>query len=167
MKREGERRDVFERYIGEISKACAYLTEVDARELYDALQRQAQRRTAVADATLDEEGKFVKPSGPSRLDGDDGVIILDRGGPTGPDDDPGDSASPPPASQPEAGPKKKRKKKRPSPPAGGGAEPKPGKPKRKGDASGPGLFSEEGGAGDQPPALRKKKKKRRTIAHAS
>src|SRR5690606_30765 len=122
--REGERRDVFERYIGEISKACAYLTEVDAKELYDALQRQAQRRTAVADATLDEEGKFIKPTGPSRLDGDDGVIILDRGGPTGPDDDSGNTAAQPPAApQPDAGPKKKKRKKRPPPPAGGDAEP--------------------------------------------
>src|SRR5690606_27160930 len=148
MKREGERRDVFERYIGEISKACAYLTDVDAKELYEALQKQAQRRTAIADATLDEEGKYVKPSGPSRLDGDDGVIILDRGGP-GPEGDsgegsPGAGAALPAPPQGDGGGRKKKRKKRP---AHAGAEPKtpkakPSGPRRKGEAGGPGLFAD-------------------------
>jgi hypothetical protein len=35
MKREGQKRDVFERYIGEISKACEAITGADAAELYE------------------------------------------------------------------------------------------------------------------------------------
>ena len=87
MKREGQRRDVFERYIGEIAKACHALNGADAEQLYDALLRQAKRRTEIADAQLDEEGQFVKDNG--RLDKDDTVLIVDR------DND--DTPPPPPA----------------------------------------------------------------------
>lgn len=84
MKREGERRDVFERYIGEIAKACNAITGTDAKALYDALQQQAQRRTELADAILDEDGKIIGSKseqladGNGRLDNDDGVIIVEK-----------------------------------------------------------------------------------------
>jgi DNA topoisomerase VI subunit B len=84
MKREGERRDVFERYIGEIAKACNAITGTDAKTLYDALQQQAQRRTELADAILDEDGKIIGSKseqladGNGRLDNDDGVIIVEH-----------------------------------------------------------------------------------------
>lgn len=77
MKRDAERRDIFERYIGEITKACTHITGTDAEELYDALLKQAKRRTEIADKQLDEEGNFVK-EGNGRLDKDDGVIIVDQ-----------------------------------------------------------------------------------------
>ncbi len=81
MKRESQKRDVFERYIGEISKACEAITGTDAGELYEALMKQAKRRTEIADAVLDEDGKIVGfKDGNGRLDGDDGVIILDSNG---------------------------------------------------------------------------------------
>ncbi len=108
MKREGERRDVFERYIGEIAKACNAITGADAEALYDTLLRQAQRRTELADAILDEDGKVVGSKreqlseGNGRLDKDDGVIIV------GEDDGP---ALPPSA---EAKPKPKAKTKKAS-----------------------------------------------------
>ncbi|MFM8698848.1 MAG: DNA topoisomerase VI subunit B [Phycisphaerales bacterium] len=60
MRREGERRDVFERYIGEIAKAVNDITGEDARKVYDALLRQAKARTAVADQVLDEDGKVMR-----------------------------------------------------------------------------------------------------------
>ncbi|HED53652.1 MAG TPA: hypothetical protein ENJ00_05560 [Phycisphaerales bacterium] len=78
MKREGERRDVFERYIGEIAKACHALTGTDTQALYDALLRQAKRRTEIADAQLDEEGRFIKDDH-GRLAKADDVIIIDDG----------------------------------------------------------------------------------------
>lgn len=78
MKREGERRDIFERYIGEISRACNALTGTDTQELYDALLKQAKRRTEIADAQLDEEGKFVKDEH-GRLAKDEDVIIVKDG----------------------------------------------------------------------------------------
>lgn len=76
MKRDAQKRDVFERYIGEISKACNYLTGTDTQELYDALLAQAKAKTEIADAQLDDEGNFVKdPAG--KLSKADDVIILD------------------------------------------------------------------------------------------
>jgi len=76
MKRDAQKRDVFERYIGEISKACNHLTGTDTKKLYDALLAQAKRRTEIADAQLDDEGKFVKDSTGKLAKADD-VIILD------------------------------------------------------------------------------------------
>ncbi len=55
MLRESARRDVFERYIGEISKAVNAITGTDAARLYDVLLSEARKRTAIADAQLDEE----------------------------------------------------------------------------------------------------------------
>ena len=75
MKRESERRDVFERYIGEISKAINAINGADAKKLYDALLAQAKKRTAIADLELDEEGKAVKDEDPSDQDG---VIIVEN-----------------------------------------------------------------------------------------
>ncbi len=83
MRRESERRGVFERYVGEVAKACHAITGTDADRLYAALLEQARRRTAVADSVLDEEGRVVR-SRPEPGEGDDGVIIVDRGvGPGG------------------------------------------------------------------------------------
>jgi DNA topoisomerase VI subunit B len=91
MKRESQRRDVFERYIGEISRSCEALTGADAAELYEALLKQAKRRTEIADAQLDEDGKVIKADDNGRLDKDDGVLIVDRDEPNGallPDNEP-------------------------------------------------------------------------------
>ncbi|MDX2117648.1 MAG: DNA topoisomerase VI subunit B [Planctomycetota bacterium] len=73
MKRESQRRDIFERYIGEIAKAAADITGDDPKHLYAALQRLAQAKTAIADIELDDEGKAVKHDEP---DDEDGVIIV-------------------------------------------------------------------------------------------
>ncbi|MDF1809693.1 MAG: DNA topoisomerase VI subunit B [Phycisphaerales bacterium] len=86
MKRDAQKRDVFERYIGEISKACNYLTGTDTQELYDALLRQAKAKTEIADAQLDDEGNFVKDSAGKLAKADD-VIILDSAIPDDTNDD--------------------------------------------------------------------------------
>ncbi len=72
MRREGERRDVFERYIGEISKAINAITGDDPKKIYAALLEQARARTAVADQVLDEDGKVVKDE---PMD-EEGVIVV-------------------------------------------------------------------------------------------
>jgi DNA topoisomerase-6 subunit B len=72
MRREGERRDVFERYIGEISKAINDITGEDAKKVYDALLKQAKARTAVADQVLDEDGKVMRDD-PAEVEG---VIVV-------------------------------------------------------------------------------------------
>ena len=76
MKKESERRSIFERYIGEISQACNAITGVDATKLYAALQKQAERKTAEADQRLDDEGNVVDDGG--RLAKDDDVIIVEN-----------------------------------------------------------------------------------------
>ncbi|RMH30753.1 MAG: DNA topoisomerase VI subunit B, partial [Planctomycetota bacterium] len=81
MKREGEKRDVFERYIGEIAKACNAITGSDAKQIYDALLEQARARTEIADAQLDEEGRFIKDEGGRLAKQDDVVIIGENGKP--------------------------------------------------------------------------------------
>ncbi len=115
MKREGERRDVFERYIGEIAKACNAITGVEPQPLYEALQRQAQRRTELADAILDEDGKVIGSrreqlaDGNGRLDKDDGVIIVGEDGE--PDLPPSDAAQaePKPTKSPSSMPVTRKK----------------------------------------------------------
>ncbi|MDX9910942.1 MAG: DNA topoisomerase VI subunit B [Phycisphaerales bacterium] len=76
MRREGERRDVFERYIGEIAQAIEAINGTDAKELYDVLLAQAKSKTAVADQVLDDEGRVVRDAG-AGFDDDDGVIVVD------------------------------------------------------------------------------------------
>lgn len=86
MKREGQKRDVFERYIGEIAQACEAITGRDAQAIHDALLAQARARTEIADAQLDEEGRFVKDDHGRLAKDDDVVIIGDDGKPvTAPD----------------------------------------------------------------------------------
>ncbi|MCH2142413.1 MAG: DNA topoisomerase VI subunit B [Phycisphaerales bacterium] len=75
MRKESERRSVFERYIGEISQACNAITGVDAKKLYAALQKQASKKTAEADQQLDDEGKVIDDGG--RLAKDSDVIIIE------------------------------------------------------------------------------------------
>ena len=75
MKKESERRSIFERYIGEISTACNAITGVDAKKLYAALLKQAAKKTAEADHMLDDEGKVIDEGG--RLAKDVDVVILD------------------------------------------------------------------------------------------
>ena len=74
MKKEAERRSIFERYIGEIAAACETVTGTEATEIYEALKKQASRKTAEADNQLDEDGQVVSKS--SRLDDDEQVIIV-------------------------------------------------------------------------------------------
>jgi DNA topoisomerase VI subunit B len=77
MQREAARRDVFERYIGEISKAVNAINGADAKKLYDALLKEARKRTAIADAELNEEGKTVKKDEADELKDDDSVVMVE------------------------------------------------------------------------------------------
>jgi DNA topoisomerase-6 subunit B len=88
MRRESERRDVFQKYIGEIAQAVAAITEHDAKKLYDALLAQARAKTAIADLELDEDGKKVDDPADQ-----DGVIIVE---PEADSVAPAPSAPPPP-----------------------------------------------------------------------
>jgi DNA topoisomerase-6 subunit B len=74
MLRQAERRDVFERYIGEISNSVGKISGANVKKLYEALLHQAKRRTAIADAKLDEEGKTVKIE--EELKNDESVVMV-------------------------------------------------------------------------------------------
>jgi DNA topoisomerase-6 subunit B len=77
MQREAARRDVFARYIGEIAKAVNAINGTDTKKLYDALHEQARKRTAIADAQLDEEGKMIKKDETEELKNDEGVVMVE------------------------------------------------------------------------------------------
>jgi DNA topoisomerase VI subunit B len=79
MQREAARRDVFERYIGEISKAINAINGTNTKKLYDALLSEARKRTAIADAQLDEEGKTIKGQKDEveELKQDEGVVLVE------------------------------------------------------------------------------------------
>jgi hypothetical protein len=49
----------------------------DAKKLYDALLKEARKRTAIADARLDEEGKTIKKDETEELKNDDGVVMVE------------------------------------------------------------------------------------------
>ncbi len=73
MQRQLDVRDVLVRYIGEIANGCEGITGTPAKKVYDALMKQVKRKTAEADAILNEEGKVV-----AKIDDDDVVIVEDR-----------------------------------------------------------------------------------------
>jgi DNA topoisomerase-6 subunit B len=79
MQREAARRDVFERYIGEVSKAINAINGTDAKKLYEVLLSEARKRTAIADAQLDDEGKTIrKPKDEvEELKKDEGVVLVE------------------------------------------------------------------------------------------
>ncbi|MEM7228626.1 MAG: DNA topoisomerase VI subunit B [Planctomycetota bacterium] len=76
MKREAERRSVFERYIGEIAQSLSDITGEEPSPIYDALLEQARQRTEEADHQLDEDGNVIDDGG--RLAADEDVIIIDN-----------------------------------------------------------------------------------------
>jgi DNA topoisomerase-6 subunit B len=76
--REGQRRHVFEKYIGEVVLACGKMTKIDPKKLYEQLQAVAKSRTATADTQFDEEGNPIKPSPTAgRLEGDENVVVIE------------------------------------------------------------------------------------------
>ena len=90
MKAQSDRRDIFQRYIGEVATACAKITGEDAKKIYTALLEQARKKTAEADQLLDDEGKVIKDD-PADLDG---VIIVESGGAALRADSPGGAGLP-------------------------------------------------------------------------
>ncbi|HEV3138636.1 MAG TPA: DNA topoisomerase VI subunit B [Pirellulales bacterium] len=59
VKQEGERRNIFLRYLGEVAIAVSEINRADRKKLYDQLLLVAKRKTASADMKLDERGKKV------------------------------------------------------------------------------------------------------------
>ena len=77
--REGQRRDVFAKYIGEVVEACRKMADVDPDALFEQLKAVAKTRTQTADMQLDDEGNYVKPAKKAgKLDGDANVVVIER-----------------------------------------------------------------------------------------
>jgi len=62
VQQEGQRRNIFLRYLGEVSTAVSQLNSTNRQQLYDALLKVARRKTAEADVVLDQRGRAVDPA---------------------------------------------------------------------------------------------------------
>lgn len=60
VRHEGERRNMFLRYIGEVATAVSRINQTDRAKLYDQLLVVAKKRTAEADVELDDRGKPIE-----------------------------------------------------------------------------------------------------------
>jgi DNA topoisomerase-6 subunit B len=72
VKHEGQRREVFLRYLGEVATAVSRIRRADRDGLYEKLLAVAKRRTLEADKKIDETGQFVDES-----EFGDNVLIVD------------------------------------------------------------------------------------------
>jgi DNA topoisomerase-6 subunit B len=75
VKQEGDRRNVFLRYLGEVATAVSNLNGTDRDKLYQQLLRVAKRKTAEADAQYDRHGKKVEPT---ETEYGNNVLIVDQ-----------------------------------------------------------------------------------------
>ncbi len=80
QKYEGDRRGVFERYIGEVVEACATITRIDRKELNEDLLKLARKVTARADEALDEHGRPIAGPAAKLTSSEFGenTIVVDR-----------------------------------------------------------------------------------------
>ena len=74
VKQEGQRRNVFLRYLGEVATAVSEINDTDRQKLHDQLLKVAQRKTAEADVVLDKHGQAVERTND---DFGDNVLIVD------------------------------------------------------------------------------------------
>ena len=74
--REGERRHIFEKYIGEVVAACGKMTRINKEQLYAQLSAIAKSRTAKADLQFDEEGRAIKAAKDEPAD-DTNVLVIE------------------------------------------------------------------------------------------
>jgi DNA topoisomerase VI subunit B len=76
VKHEGERRNLFLRYVGEVASAVAQINGGDREKLYENLLHVAKKRTTEADTQLDDRGKKIE-----EIDYGGSVLIVPRAEP--------------------------------------------------------------------------------------
>jgi len=76
VKHEGQRRNVFLRYLGEVATAVSRINRTDREELYGQLLRVAEKKTDEADMKLDDRGRRIEHQ--EQAFGDN-VLIVDPG----------------------------------------------------------------------------------------
>ena len=77
VQQEGERREIFLRYLGEVATAVAAIKNYDDRsskQLYSRLVDLAKHRTAIADARFNDQGKKIEAA---ESDFGENVLIVD------------------------------------------------------------------------------------------
>jgi DNA topoisomerase VI subunit B len=74
VRQEGERRNIFLRYLGEVAEAVSVINGANKDKLYDRLLEIAKRKTAEADAKFNDRGKRVQKDPLEEL-GENVVII--------------------------------------------------------------------------------------------
>ncbi|MFO0900765.1 MAG: DNA topoisomerase VI subunit B [Pirellulales bacterium] len=80
VKQEGERRNTFLRYLGEVATAVSALNEADRKQVYDHLVELARRKTAQADVRFDENGQpILEEEEGQEQDYGGSVLIVPRG----------------------------------------------------------------------------------------
>jgi len=122
IRREGQRRDAFARYIGEVAKALHTIDpDLDPVKMRDDLEAVAASRTEMADVTLDEDGLPVDQMRNARVD--ENTVILDQ------PDEQAPTIAPEPA--PRKASKRSGSKKKTTKKPAKKAAPKSGKPARK------------------------------------
>jgi DNA topoisomerase-6 subunit B len=60
MRQEGERRNIFLRYLKEVATAVHVINDADRDQLYEQLLLVAKRKTATADVKLDDRGRPIE-----------------------------------------------------------------------------------------------------------
>ena len=73
MKQQTDRRNVFLRYLGEVSQAVSGINKCNQKNLYDQLLKVANRQTQEADWKLDERGRPIDDN----RDLGDNVLVVD------------------------------------------------------------------------------------------
>jgi DNA topoisomerase-6 subunit B len=76
VKQEGERRNVFLRYLGEVAEAVSNINGADKDRLYRQLLDVAKRKTAEADARFDSRGRKIEDD--EEHDYGDNVLIVQQ-----------------------------------------------------------------------------------------
>ncbi len=74
VKHEGQRRNIFLRYLGEVATAVNRINQTDRETLYQQLLLVARKKTADADVKLDDRGR---PIDEEELDLGESVLIVD------------------------------------------------------------------------------------------
>jgi DNA topoisomerase-6 subunit B len=75
VKQEGERRNVFLRYLGEVATAVSSINQSDREKLYERLVNVAKRKTAEADVKLDKSGNKISEDEEEEDFGDNVLIV--------------------------------------------------------------------------------------------
>ena len=74
VRQQGERRNIFLRYLGEVATAVNKINDTDRDALYEQLLAVAKKKTAEADAKFNDRGQFIEEGDP---DFGENVLVVD------------------------------------------------------------------------------------------